>query len=772
MRKSWTTWIALGGAILFPSFAPAIHTGQSLVEALEELRRSGLNVIYSTALLPADLRVTHDPGEGPAVERARSLLAAHELDLVHVSDGHFVVVRRSEPAHDARFAHRQSASQAESRLTPDTPAVTVYASRYEVIQQPTQTSARIESEDLDALPGLTQDALGAVRHLPGTTSAGLSARTHVRGGRENEVSMYFDGVPLLMPFHLRDFPAPLSMLDPGVISGLELFSGVLPARYGNALSGVIDVKPRRWQGSSHHEVGASTLYAHGLSQGRLDVLPLEWLFVARRSTNGRASDVADSNLGRPEFQDVLTRIQLDLSERTELTAGWLALKDNLPLSQSSAPGGWASASYRDDTYWLALRQQWGPGTVLAVTAARTQWDNFRDGSVNPPGNASSMVGEQDRFTAASLRAEATTMLSPNLGSTFGIEVAEYAASFGGTRSTRYEPHLAAALGRADEELRFFWASQEGDTYALHGSLHFKPDDRWAADLGLRWDVQSFSGGDGSQLTPRLSAEYRLSSRTTLRAGLGAHAQAGRPQDLYFADGETQAHRAERSWQAVISMQHRWSDTLDLRVEGYTKRVRDPAPYYENLFDPVSLAPEVDVDRVRVDPQKALMHGAEISVRWLSAGPWSAWFQYARSTAQDEIDGRNVPRSWSADHAAKAGVSWARDRWRLSAANSWHSGWPTTRISVSSTDPGTLTLGQRNADELPDWFHLDLRASYAWPLRRGALRLFTEVINVTGSNTICCTELEVVGQANTLALNQYPHDRMPRRIFGGVTWELQ
>jgi hypothetical protein len=92
--------------------------------------------------------------------------------------------------------------------------------------------------------------------------------------------------------------------------------------------------------------------------------------------------------------------------------------------------------------------------------------------------------------------------------------------------------------------------------------------------------------------------------------------------------------------------------------------------------------------------------------------------------------------------------------------------------VSSTDPGTLTLGQRNADELPDWFHLDLRASYAWPLRRGALRLFTEVINVTGSNTICCTELEVVGQANTLALNQYPHDRMPRRIFGGVTWELQ
>ncbi len=37
----------------------------------------------------------------------------------------------------------------------------------------------------------------------------------------------------------------------------------------------------------------------------------------------------------------------------------------------------------------------------------------------------------------------------------------------------------------------------------------------------------------------------------------------------------------------------------LRVEAYDKRVTDPTPIYENIFDPFALLPELEADRVRV-----------------------------------------------------------------------------------------------------------------------------------------------------------------------------
>ncbi len=109
--------------------------------------------------------------------------------------------------------------------------------------------------------------LRVTRFLPGTASNALSARSHVRGGRDEELAVYFDGVPLFEPFHYKDVQSLLGMLDPGSISKIDFFSGVFPARYGNRLSGVLDIAPRTFSGRDYNELGASVLYTHGLSAG-------------------------------------------------------------------------------------------------------------------------------------------------------------------------------------------------------------------------------------------------------------------------------------------------------------------------------------------------------------------------------------------------------------------------------------------------------------------------------------------------------------------------
>ena len=70
----------------------------------------------------------------------------------------------------------------------------------------------------------------------------------MRGGRDEELAVYFDGVPLFEPFHYKDVQSLLGLLDPGSISKIDFFSGVFPTRYGNRLSGVLDIAPRTWSG--------------------------------------------------------------------------------------------------------------------------------------------------------------------------------------------------------------------------------------------------------------------------------------------------------------------------------------------------------------------------------------------------------------------------------------------------------------------------------------------------------------------------------------------
>ena len=81
------------------------------------------------------------------------------------------------------------------------------------------------------------------------------------------------------------------------------------------------------------------------------------------------------------------------------------------------------------------------------------------------------------------------------------------------------------------------------------------------------------------------------------------------------DGDPVFHPAQRSTQTVLSVERRLGSSALLRIEAYDKRVSDPTPLYENLLDPFALLPELLVDRVRVQPGRSRMYGAEASVRW-------------------------------------------------------------------------------------------------------------------------------------------------------------
>lgn len=748
-----------------------LEKGQSLAAALEQLRSAGLQVIFSSSLIGPDFLVTVDPGSGTPEEIARRILAPHGLALEAVRADLFAIVKSDADA------SAQAARAADDAHATGKPAqagteplyeIDIYASRYKIEQQEsTAALAELTREQLEVLPGLNEDVLRVTRFLPGTAANALSARSHVRGGRDDEVAVFFDGVPLFEPFHYKDVQSFLGLLDPASISTIDFFSGVFPARYGNRLSGVLDIAPRTWAGENYHAVGASVLYSHALSQGRLDSYPVEWLVSARRSNVDTFADLVDRRDTEPSFLDALGRLRLDIGSRASLVAGWLLLDDELSVNFADASER-GNVEYRDATGWLSWRFRPTEQSELRATVSRTERHTNREGSVDQPGNSVGTLDDRRRFDTTTFRLEANASLPPHVTLNSGLELYDYGAQYRYRSNAVFDPELAAAFSRAPTYSQSTVLSATGEAYAVYASAQIGVARRTSLDLALRWDAQRFNTAfRDNQLSPRVSLQFDYDTATTFRVSWGRSAQTLRPDELQVQEGDTLFPAAQRATQIAVSMERHIAPTALLRVELYDKRVNDPSPEYENLLDPFALFPELEVDRTRIQPDRSRAHGAELSLRWEWREKWNGWGSYSWSEATDSFGQVSVPRTWDQKHAMTTGLAWTNRPWQLSTNLTWHSGWRRNQLIAS---PAGIELGPRNADHWPPYLSLDVRTGWTRPLPKGVLNAFFEIDNLTSRGNPCCSKYRL-SSSGVGALSREDSSWLPRLFLLGVTWEL-
>jgi outer membrane receptor protein involved in Fe transport len=157
---------------------------------------------------------------------------------------------------------------------------------------------------------------------------------------------------------------------------------------------------------------------------------------------------------------------------------------------------------------------------------------------------------------------------------------------------------------------------DGESYAAFTSALVNLSKRVSMDLALRWDAQRFGPAfRDDQFSPRVSAQYQYDPDTVMRLSWGRMAQTQRPDELQVQDGEARFSAAQRATQTVLSLERKLRPMALLRIEAYDKRISDPIPIFENLLDPFALFPELEADRVRVQPDSSRVRGAELSVRW-------------------------------------------------------------------------------------------------------------------------------------------------------------
>jgi outer membrane receptor for ferrienterochelin and colicin len=703
-------------------------------EVLSELRDQGLVFIYNTQTVSDELRVMHEPRAGGGFELAREILAEHGLALLPVGPNTFSIIRQESGTTDSvATASNPTTTLAE---------VVVHTSRYAVTNEAAGSRALLTQEQVKDLPRLADETLHAIQRLPGVASNGFSSLGQMRGGAQNETGILLDGMRLYEPFHLKNFLSPVSLLDPRLIDSLEVYSGGFSAQYGDRMSAMIDAKTVHPAAPQYYELGLSVFHLSGLASSEFADGDAHVLISARRSNLPALVEFSENDFGNPSYSDGFVRLDYSFTESTRGSVSALVSRDEITAHQDENRQ-FAEAEYSNNYVWATLVHDWSNRANTQLLVGYTDVANDRIGQVNYSGQRAGAVSDLRSFQIFSVRLDSVfrgSISALPLQQNFGIEARELTAQYAYMSTVRFEQNFPFPGSPPTQVQRAVAPHPEGDEFAGYWDGRLELGTRWAVQVGLRVDNQTEYGvAHATQWSPRISALFVPSPSTQLRASWGRFSQAQGINELQVEDGVDQFYPAQRADHAIVSVEQSLGAGFDLRIEAYRKQYRHVQPRYENLFDPLVLLPEAELDRVEIAPLSARADGVELLVTARPQGSWNGWFGYTWSRVQDRMaDVGDVPRSWDQTHAFNVGVGWTHGAWAATLADLYHTGWPTTALQTAPT----FAIGARNAERFSAYNSLDLRLTRTFELSHGVLDVFVEVANATARKNDCCTKYSV------------------------------
>lgn len=704
-----------------------------LVELIESLQSSGTRIVYSSALINDDQLVTAETRD---LESLRRELEKLGLKLKRV-DSVWVVKRTAASAEPPSPERELVRPQLETMIVTGSLHQLPYIGM-------TQSAFSFTPADLTLVPTLGSDALRATLRLPGVSSSGVSAKPRIRGGLQDELLVMQDGVELLEPFHLADYHSAYSSIDYHTIESLDVYTGGFPSRYGNRMSGVMDIRNQWTEDDYNTDVGISSFSNFVHTRGELgEERPASWLLSLRHGDLTALTDYIDTRSGDPVYSDVAARINFDMADNLEITAGLAWAEDDIVFKDTEE-----QASSLIDTRYAWAGANWRLNSKLASRFTLSWLDFARDKQQasfeldeEDPGKGG-FLDHRQRVERLALRNDWSAITADTLWE-FGWQL-EYNDGDYRHRALIDRGDLATILGAEEEIVRNIDVNPNGWSGGGYVQLDWDISPRLTIQPSLRWDFQNYYLEQSSeqQLSPRFGIGYQWNDTTQLRLSVGRFHQQEGIHELQVIDGLTQFFQPQHSDQAVAGIQ--WQgEGLELVAELYYKRYGDQKGRFENIFNPFVLLPEMEPDRVALWPDKAEAKGMDLDARVSFSAPLSGYFRYSYMDARDRINKEWVDRRWSQQHTVNTGLVWQQSSFSFSVALTWHSGWRSTLMpSFVPEDTVIPAESVLNNTELDDYFSLDISARKHWQSPRWRVEIYADIVNITDHKNIAGIDFDV------------------------------
>ena len=569
---------------------------------------------------------------------------------------------------------------------------------------------------LDAVrtPGAQGDLLRALQSLPGVSHVDEGAGLFVRGGDTSETLVLLDGVTIAHPYRYETPTGGFrGSIDPFMTQGLSFSSGGFSARFGNALSAVLDL-----HGLSRPEVKQVSITA-GLAQVSTDF-----------------SFPIGSNLGfRLNAQRVLPRLLFAVNppprQFDQYPTGWdvggtaefattaFGTFKGFVLDQGDRVGvetekdafiGFLHSGTRhrlfSGTWKRPLSSTW---EIRTAFGRDTYMDSVDVGVLGLDKTDRRFTGRAELQGSAASWNLLVGLDGDHAGTLIDGHVPQRGGDFGGTGGTS-----GFRVDRDDWRLGSY----------IEGSRTLG---RLTPTIGVR--IDRFAREQSTTTDPRISAAFKIARTQQLRVAAGIFHQA--PSTAYFdaVRGATHLPTMMAAHYVVGYELGSAEGTGFLRIEGYHKKY-SRLPLENAAFgfagDGYGTAKGIDFFARRAWDRLEL----RISTSWLDAR--------RRWTPPEQRDRYPLPQgTWAPDFS----IPWSGDLVAnmplfgpLALGAGWRaaSGRPNTPvIGVRQNSRGIEPVyGSINSERLPHYQRLDLSTSALFPVSAGGvLILFASVDNV-------------------------------------------
>jgi hypothetical protein len=772
-----------------PANAAQPAARETVAQALKRLDSPSLHFIYSSQLVPPSLEVISPAAmatSGDALAQARALLAPHGLTLVPVNASLYAVTaaprsqrapaspttgpRETPAAPVASPAEAQDASAAR----PLTEAV-VTGERNAFGLKTADDALLYSATRLGAQPALGEDALISLTRMPGITQGDLSGRVNIRGGGPEETLILLDGFPLRQPWHMPGYRGVLSLIDPGLVRQIAVYQGAIPARYGDRMSGVLDLQSLAPLQGPRHSIGAGFL--NGRVRTDLELpgsagTPNDLLLAARVGSTGYLLKALQPAVGNPHYGDAYARARIAGGDDSELVFNALVSRDTLTINRDGLD---ERSSMRSSSgyFWLqGTRGMALPGddaARLALWLGRTHFESARAGQLASPGFSTGVLNENRGADVWDLKTKLDWAWAPSHQLEAGIDVAFGKASYDYASRVSHSPVLAAVLGVPADNTQAVAVDAERLSGAVHASDTWVLAPTLTAQLGLRLlaadrpDAQAISRWD-----PRAALAWQATPSMTLRTGWGRVHQIRDLTEIVPARNGTVELLPQRTEYWLLGGDRTIGDDTLVRLEGFHKSQLFLTQQQRNLLRSPSILPELSLDRIWLGARSASIRGVEFTLQqqhddWR----WSAAWAYS---ARREVYAGSLMPAWDRRQSGSLSLEVNSGPWLLSGALNYRDGLPT--VMFATNPDGGLVFDQRQAWRLPDSLTMDLRAKYRVPVGDGWLTVIAQVSNLF-NNSSCCSEFAPLAgsppDAPQLTLRR--QGSLPAIPYFGLSWDF-
>ncbi|MEL6986224.1 MAG: carboxypeptidase-like regulatory domain-containing protein [Bacteroidota bacterium] len=403
----------------------------------------------------------------------------------------------------------------------------------------------------------------------------------IRGNSPRGLLWTVEGLEIPNPNHFRNGEGgsggAINMIPDVVLSNSDFYTGAFPAQYGNALSGVFDLKLR--SGNTDKQTFAAQLGMLGLqlaSEGPLSKKSnASYLFNYRYSTvtllDAIGISFTDEDDAAPIFHDLAFKINLPSKARGK----WSIYGIGGQSEAKSKPGQMFSRFNYKESYLTGVL---GIKNNYIFKNNKTSWVNHlaysyqsdRYDETERQNDGSDLLIDDEQYDYSSLRFAST--IKHKLKGASSLQAGIQYNLLGFDLITRY---------REDNALVTYLDDNGSASYLQsHVQWLWRPNQKWTINAGI--NASYFELNKQFLPEPRISLQYQINDKSNVAFGTGIHSRLEPISFYLLRDVDENGNPIQRNKDLGIS--RAFHNVLGYNVNlSQNFRVKVEA-YYQYLFD--------------------------------------------------------------------------------------------------------------------------------------------------------------------------------------------